>query len=126
MFTLARRVPRAEVRLAVPFSAIAAEERLCTLPGTLSASMLAPGTGVVAMTSTSGSAGAGGVDSSSAPALVAAPLMDRMRPNIGWRHDRSIRGLDRMIYSTAHPRVLDLRWPQRRVESAHGTPLHRS
>src|SRR5271167_3096703 len=123
MFTLARWVPRAPVRLAVPFSVSAAEERLCTLPGTLSASILAPGTGVVAMTNTSGSAGAGGVDSSSAPALVAAPLMDRMRPNNGWRHDLSISRLDRMIYSTARPRVLDLRWPQRRVEFVHGTPL---
>src|ERR1035438_7230610 len=81
MFTLLRRVASALIRLAVPSCPKSAENTLCTLPGILSASMRVPGSGVVPMTETSGSTGAGVLDSGSAHALAQPPAMDAMRAN---------------------------------------------
>src|SRR5450759_520155 len=81
MLMLLKRVPSALIRLAVPSCAKSAEYTLCTLPGTLSASMRVPGSGVVPITDTSGSTGAGVLDASSGPALAQPPPRNAMRAN---------------------------------------------
>src|SRR5579863_4739381 len=71
MLTLASCALRARVRLAPPPRDSSLAETVCTLPGTFPASIAAPGKGVVAITSTSGSGVTAGA--SSAACALAHP-----------------------------------------------------
>src|SRR5450631_94074 len=81
MLMLLKRVPSALIRIAVPSSVKSAEYTLCTLPGTLSASMRVPGSGVTPMTDTSGNTGVGVLDDSNAPAIEQPSTRDAMNTN---------------------------------------------
>src|SRR5450631_633391 len=140
MLMLLKRVPSALIRLAVPSSVKSAEYTLCTLPGTLSASMRVPGSGVTPMTDTSGNTGVGVLDDSNAPAIEQPPARDAMNTNtaktrrgspaaglLSWNMENHAAVTQtHAIYSNALQRALDLRSLRRRVESADGAQFHRS